>query len=63
MKHYTEQFNTAKLCDCICCNCSSELSKKFVVHYGKVSPVKIKLHENTFLRRFNSCLSVVEVKY
>ncbi|MBL1213318.1 MAG: DUF2652 domain-containing protein [Ignavibacteriae bacterium] len=45
---YIKQFNADKLCDCVCCNSSSELSIKFVVHYGKVSPVKIKSHEKLF---------------
>jgi hypothetical protein len=45
---YIKQFNIDKLCDCDCCNSAVNLSIKFVVHYGKVSPVKIKSHEKLF---------------
>lgn len=45
---YIKQFAADKLCDCKCCDNANNLSLKFIIHYGKVSPVKIKTHEKLF---------------
>lgn len=45
---FLSQFNYDKLCDCKCCVNTNNLSLKFVVHYGKVSPVNIKNHQKLF---------------
>lgn len=45
---YLIQFNSDRLCGCKCCEQSKNLSIKFIVHYGKVSPVNIKHHKKLF---------------
>lgn len=45
---YLIQFENNKLCGCKCCSNAKNLSLKFVVHYGKVSPVIIKNHNKLF---------------
>lgn len=47
---YIKQFSFDTLCDCNCCKTAINLSLKFIVHYGKVSPVNIKKHEKLFGR-------------
>jgi hypothetical protein len=47
---HIKQFMTDTLCDCGCCKSANDLSLKFIIHYGKVSPVNIKKHEKLFGR-------------
>lgn len=45
---YIKQFLVDTLCDCSCCKTAVNLSLKFIVHYGKVSPVTVKTHNKLF---------------
>lgn len=45
---YIKQFSFDTLCDCSCCKTAINLSIKFIVHYGKVSPVTVKTHDKLF---------------
>lgn len=45
---YIKQFTSDTLCDCGCCKAATDLSLKFIIHYGKVSPVNIKERQKLF---------------